>query len=249
MKFLVLSMLLFSLMVVYANTGAAKIQEKDIFFYFTFDEGKGDEAKDIGPDKHVATLNNGAKWTKNGKIKGGIQFSGNAYVEIVADVPEKDFTMALWINTKNSGVGVYSVLDGPAGAGGHDRHFYIQGGNICFRVWRGAGWCTTTKVSDGKWHHIALVTETGEGQDAYVDGKAVGHFDYDHSDFNWQKRVWVGFSNDAGQDYFDGIIDEPAYYNRPLMEKEIKEAMNYSAQAVSSKGKLATTWSNIKVNY
>ncbi|MBC8231234.1 LamG domain-containing protein [bacterium] len=243
------SVLIVSLIVAYANTGLAKIQDKDIFFYFTFDEGKGDEAKDIGPDKHVATLNNDAKWTKDGKIKGGIQFSGNSYVEVVADVPEKDFTMALWINTKNPGVGVYSVLDQAAGAGGHDRHFYIQGGNICFRVWQGGGWCTSTNVSDGKWHHITLVTETGEGQTVYVDGKEVGTHAYDHSDFDWQKIVWVGFSNDAGQQYFDGIIDEPAYYNRPLEEKEVNEAMNYSVQAVSSEGKLATTWSNIKVNY
>jgi hypothetical protein len=59
----------------------------------------------------------------------------------------------------------------------------------------------------------------------------------------------VGFSNDGATDYFDGIIDEPAYYNRPLEEKEIKEAMSYSTQAVSSEGKLATTWSGIKANY
>jgi len=248
MKPLVLGMLIIGLTIVSTNIGTAKIKEKDIFFYFTFDEGKGTEARDLGPNKLTATLNNDAKWTKDGKNKGGVQFSGNSYVEIVADVPEKDFTMALWINTDNGGVGVYSVLDGAAGAGGHDRHFYIQGGNICFRVWQGAGWCTSAKVSDGKWHHITLVTATGEGQDVYVDGKNVGHFAYDHSDFDWQKRVWVGFSNDAATNYFDGIIDEPAYYNRPLEEKEIKEAMNFSTD-VSSEGKLATMWSNIKANY
>ena len=191
------------------------------------------------------TLMNGPDRVADGKYGGAIEFpGGDAHIEVVLDVTEFDFTMALWIQTDNPAVGLYSVLDGAAGAGGHDRHFYLQAGNICFRVWQGAGWCTSTEVSDGDWHHIDLVTATGDGQKAYVDGEEVGAFAYDHSDFDWQKRVWIGFSNDAATNYFEGLIDEVAYLDTPLTQEQVQELM--APLAVDPRDKGAATWAAIK---
>ena len=155
--------------------------------------------------------------------------------------------MALWIKTSEGNVGIYSVLDGAAGAGGHDRHFFLTGGQISFRTWKGPGWQTGKKVADGKWHHIALVVQDKKGQTAYVDGEKVGTHDYDHSDFDWQKRVWVGFSNDAAVDYFEGVIDEVAYLDVPLTKNEIGALMK--PLSVEASGKLVDVWGNIKTNY
>ena len=99
----------------------------------------------------------------------------------------------------------------------------------------------------GKWHHIALVAKDGGGQTAYVDGEKVGTHAYDHSDFDWQKRVWVGFSNDAAVDYFEGMIDEIAYLDIPLSKNDLPALMQ--PLAVEMNNKLPTFWSEIKKDY
>ena len=216
----------------------------DFFFVLGFDEGQGDVARDSSGDQNDGSVVN-AEWVTNGKFGGALEFNGtDSYVEVEADVPEADFTMSVWIKTENGNGGIMSVLDGPAGAGGHDRHIYLQDGKVCFRVWKGVGWCTEAEVADGEWHNIALVTKTGEGQTAYVDGKEVGTFDYDHSDFDWQKRVWIGFSNDAANNYFEGLIDEPAYLNVAVPADGI--GLFLESTAVEPADKLSTTWGNIK---
>ena len=69
---------------------------------------------------------------------------------MVVDVPEKNFTMGVWIKTDAGDVGIYAVLDGPAGAGGHDRHFFLKDGNINFRTWKGPAWATDILILIGK---------------------------------------------------------------------------------------------------
>ena len=210
-------------------------------------EDSGNPGADSSGNGNDATVNGGASWTASGYDGGGIEFDGvDGYVEVEMDVPEFNFTMAMWIKTDVPDVGLYSVLDGVAGAGGHDRHFYLDGGNICFRVWQGAGWCTEAAVADGQWHHIALVAGDGDGQHAYVDGVEVGTFEYDHSDFDWQLRVWIGFSNDAANTYFTGTIDGATYTEAALTPEEIADEMS---TAVEAKGKLTTTWAGVKTTY
>ncbi len=222
--------------------------EDNYVFHYSFDGNAADTVEDSGGKGNDGTLMNGAKRVADGKFNDAIEFAGGqAHVETVIDAPEFDFTMALWIKTDNPAVGLMSVLDGAAGAGGHDRHFYLNAGNICFRVWQGTGWCTTTEVSDGEWHHIALVTATGEGQTAYVDGEEVGTFDYDHSDFDWQLRVWIGFSNDAATQYFEGLIDEVVYLDIPLTADDVGKLMQ--PLAVDPRDKVAATWAGIKTTY
>ncbi len=216
-------------------------------FSLTFDDG-GNPGQDSSGNGNDATLNGGATWVAGGQSGGAIQFDGvDGYVEVEMDVPEFNFTMGLWIQTEDPAAGVYSVLDGIAGAGGHDRHFYLDGGNICFRVWQGAGWCTDAGVADGSWHHIALVAMDGEGQHAYVDGVDIGVFDYDHSDFDWQKRVWIGFSNDGANNYFTGLIDGVTYTDAALSQDDVVGEL--MSTAVEAQGKLTTTWGGVKTDY
>ena len=229
------------------STEAGKF-DKNYVIYYTFDKGKGNQVKDIGKQGNHGKLMDGAKREAKGKFGSGIKFgAGNSYIETIVDVPENNFTMALWMKTTKDNVGIYSVLDGAAGNGGHDRHFFLQGGKINFRTWKGPGWATSKNVADGKWHHIALVVQDKKGQIAYVDGKEVGKHDYDHSDFDWQKRVWIGFSNDAAVDYFEGVIDEVAYLDIPLSKNDLPALMQ--PLAVEMNNKLPTFWSEIKKDY
>ena len=225
---------------------SANAKDFPFVYHLTFDDGKGEEAEDESGNGNNGKLVN-AEWTKDGKFGGAVDLpGGNSYVEIVVDVPEENFTMAAWIKTEDGGGGIMSVLDGAAGGGGHDRHFFLVNGKLSIRVWPGGAWATDGEVADGEWHHVALTTETGTGQVAYVDGENVGEWEFDHSNFDWQKRVWIGFSNDAGSDYIDAIIDEPMYIDDVLTEGEISEIMDFSGAAVDAAGKLPAIWGNIK---
>ena len=69
--------------------------------------------------------------------------------------------------------------------------------------------------------------------------------DYDHSDFDWQLRVWIGFSNDAGSQYFTGLIDGVTYTETALTQEQIASEL---ITPVEVKGKLTTTWAGVKTN-
>ena len=52
--------------------------------------------------------------------------------------------------------------------------------------------------NDGRWHHLAHVFGPGSGgQRLYLDGELVASGSKTGSDFHWQKRINIGFSNDA----------------------------------------------------
>ena len=247
MKNFMLVLLALGLVMTFGVVVQAKVTGLPHVYNLTFND-QGNPGKDSSENGNNGELKGGAKWIANGYSGGGVQLDGNdGHVEVVVDVPEKNFTMGVWIKTDSGDVGIYSVLDGVAGAGGHDRHFFLAGGQISFRTWKGPGWQTGKKVADGKWHHIALVVQDKKGQTAYVDGEKVGTHAYDHSDFDWQKRVWVGFSNDAAVDYFEGVIDEVAYLDVPLTKKEIGALMK--PLSVEANDKLVEVWGNIKTNY
>jgi len=154
----------------------------------------------------------------DGKFGKALQFDGvNDYVGVSVDAPEYNFTIEMWIKTTCLNCGVFEIDCNDRGACGHDRHFYISNGVACHRVWMGGGWCTNKQVNDGSFHHWVLTTQTGVGQKVYIDSQLVGTFAYDHSDFNWQTGLTIGFSQDAIDDYFNGIIDEVRIYNQVII--------------------------------
>ena len=247
MKYLMTSLLIASLVTSFGLVAKAGVSALPHIFNLSFDD-KSNSGKEQSGNGNRGELKGGAKWTDKGHTGGAVEFDGTkAHVEVMVDVPEKNFTMGVWIKTDQGDVGIYSVLDKAAGEGGHDRHFFLKDGKINFRTWRGPAWATDKKVSDGKWHHIALVVQDKKGQIAYVDGSKVGTHDYDHSDFDWQKRVWVGFSNDAAVDYFEGIVDEVVYLDVPLSTNEVSALMK--PLTVEKNSKLATIWSQIKTDH
>ena len=247
MKYLMTSLLIASLVTSFGLVAKAGVSALPHVFNLSFDD-KSNSGKEQSGNDNRGELKGGAKWTDKGHTGGAVEFDGTkAHVEVMVDVPEKNFTMEVQIKTDQGDVGIYSVLDKAAGEGGHDRHFFLKDGKINFRTWRGPAWATDKKVSDGKWHHIALVVQDKKGQIAYVDGSKVGTHDYDHSDFDWQKRVWVGFSNDAAVDYFEGIVDEVVYLDVPLSKNEVSALMK--PLTVEKNSKLATIWSQIKTDH
>ncbi|GAI13817.1 unnamed protein product, partial [marine sediment metagenome] len=47
----------------------------------------------------------------------------------------------------------------------------------------------------------------------------------DASDFDWQQRVNIGFSHDAANNYFEGVLDDVRIYDKALTQEEVIETM------------------------
>ena len=157
----------------------------------------------------------------------------NDYIQINLNEPETEVTHELWFNTTSLNGGLFSVVAGNLGSGGHDRNIYLSNGNIVVRVWNNEAISSSgLNLADGKWHHVAHVFGASVGgQQIYIDGQLVASGSRTISDFNWQDKTVVGYSADSG--YFKGEIDEvrvwnvaktqaqiQTYYNRNLTGKE-----------------------------
>ena len=65
-----------------------------------------------------------------------LRFNGGGnYVSVEADIVESDYTVEFWFRTEDPNAGLYCVVDQNLGAGGHDRHLHLVGGNIRVRTW------------------------------------------------------------------------------------------------------------------
>lgn len=188
--------------------------------YWTFDD-TADNLMATGP---AATL---VGATYNASVPGAIgegkslhftRASSN-YVSAPLDVSEAAYTCSFWFKTNQATTGMFAVVQGDLGTGGHDRHIYLSGGNIRARTWNDETIASTGKnYADSQWHHVAHVFGGSVGgQKLFVDGVQVAVGTKALSNFDWQARVNIGFSNDAaGSTYHEGEIDDVAIWSEAL---------------------------------
>ena len=190
-----------------------------LLVHYTFN---GDALDSSGNDHHGEE--NGGPVYGAGVDGQALQFDGiDDYVNVALDVPENGCTMAFWFNTTNPDCGLHAVVDSPLGGGGHDRHIFLVDGNIRIRLWDTEIITTTgLDAADGQWHHVAyMYGDAIGGQKLYVDGLLLASGTKAQSDFDWQKHVNFGFSNDAASNYLEGMLDDARIYDRTLTPVEI----------------------------
>ena len=119
----------------------------------------------------------------------------------------------------------------------------------------------TRNIYDGKWHHIVYINqlnlENGRTKEAvYIDsissGKMHGPFRNDWITLQFTEPVYLGVSNFEGktEGFFEGMIDEVRFYDRPLRIEEIIN--NYESTEpfnVEPNGKLSTLWGALKKKF
>lgn len=154
----------------------------------------------------------------------------------ILDEKEKSYGLGLFPDPEN--FGFLRNLDDPniemiLGKLDEDR-----GGTWLFRTWG--------RMVDKEWHHIAG-TYDGKGVGIYLDGKILS----DHkTKFKFigvnDADLRIGCAKNHPQYTFkNGSIDEVGLWRRALTQSEIRKVMG-GALAVSPKGKVATTWGDIK---
>jgi hypothetical protein len=218
--------------------------------YFTFDEGKGDKAIDQSGKGSEGEIS-GGKWVE-GKFGKALEFNGTTdYVKVVAnDNINIDTKIAIlfWFQktTKEGGQPSYPRIVSRAPNDAHEIAIHSANGQLAyfFRDIQGA-WNDITAVDLGKWYHFAL-TYDGKTYKSYLDGKEVYSFDISKK-ATYPGDLYIGTRYNLNE-HFAGVVDEFAIYSSDLTENEINDAMKKGVipSLVSAKGKLTTTWGDIK---
>jgi len=173
---------------------------------------------------------------RDGALRGGPGFAAgrtgsafrmdgvNDWVEASVDVSETAYTLSLWFETSCGDCGLFSVDDGSLGSNGNDRHLFLSNGRLCTRVFNNETICTAEAgYADERWHHVAHVFGgTVGGQKIFADGVQRASGAKSSSNFTTQTGVNLGFSNDAGNGFLRGLLDEVVVFNRALTAAEIQ---------------------------
>lgn len=226
------------------------------------DEGKGDKLTDSSGNKHTGDFFGKIKWEK-GKFGSGIKFNG---VSDHIEVPDPDhkltpkhITLMAWINLDNT-VGNHSIMEQYDWAGNLGCHaFRTNGPALQFYVIWGtsAPNANSGNLKANEWIH-ATATYDGENIRVYQDGELKGEAK-DAAKRNLEpsnKSLSIGTRGDTKDiHWMTGIMDELAIFDDALTEKEIKAIatndkgiFNALGLDVQPKGKLATSWGEIRRN-
>jgi len=205
--------------------------------YWTFDEG----VADVSGNGHHGRLFGAGFSSDVPPVLGfgkSAQFDGaNDYISATINVSETAYTTSLWFKSDSDNRGIFAVVDSDLGAGGHDRHLYLTNGNVATRTWSDETIVTSgLDVADGNWHHLVHVVGSEiDGQRLYVDGQLAVAGSKALSDFDWQRQINIGFSNDAAGGYFQGRIDDVAVWDSVLTEPQIR-ALSQGASPMALAG-------------
>jgi hypothetical protein len=191
--------------------------------YWRFEEGSGSAAAD-SIDGNAGTLN-GPVWTP-GRVGGGLGFDGtNDYVGVAAPegipVGNEPRTLTAWIKSRG-GNGIHQGIVA-YGAFAENQAFFLELRSSSQRLYLTSH---TTDISGNaivsydQWHFVA-VTYDGAEVRLYLDGNldASGLANYATA----PSAILIGSTpgNDGNHGAFNGLIDEPAVYDRALTPQEI----------------------------
>jgi hypothetical protein len=230
---------------------------------WTFDR-EGNEIEDVSGNKNTGVIVGDPKWDE-GKFGKALLFDGiDDYVDITGYkgiTGSQSRTVTAWIETSNSAaimsIASWGDKDNTAG---RQWTFYLENGKLAVKVWSGKV-IADTLVADGSWHHVAAVLEDDGSPNIeeikfYVDAKQdeIGSPASQIVDTEEEVDVTIGAAmqpNVAGvkRYFFDGMIDEVRIYSRALTQTEIEKIMKREDMAVSSFGRLITTWASIRKQF
>jgi hypothetical protein len=192
--------------------------------YWSFDEGKGQFAKNIVGTNH-GKIQGDLKWV-DGKRGKALQFNSQGYVSI----PHEDF-----FNAPNFSICVWTKLeqgynyqyimwkDGiqwPEEGPGRRIDIWVEMTGTVTVTWNYQNRLDGRKViADGKWHHIAEVYD-GKAIKLYIDGALDAQAEPVGKLPTNDLPMWIGAR--PGGVAAKGIIDEVRFYDRAISEQEVK---------------------------
>jgi hypothetical protein len=227
----------------------SQAQDDSLVLYLPFDEGGGDP-EDFSMYENELELVNNPKWV-DGKYGNALEFDGTNYVMVpIDDILQlvETFTVEFWVKREAAQPATWNYMV----AGGSLKWAVIVNSNQNVYVYTRSGgtWAqrlVTTVPLTTDWTHIAMTYDVDSGVELYFNGtEKAGEGDKPPVVDEIDGSIMVG-ARHPGQEFFAGIIDEVALYNRILSLDEIQRDMEAVGGApVTPKDKLASIWGQIK---
>jgi hypothetical protein len=204
-------------------------------------QGEVDATDTVGTNN--GALLNGVSFT-NGIVGQAFNFHGSDNVVIPSSSslnPTNGITLECWAYTRRYSPQFGQVLISKDGVCAVARQYLLEFGDAHgapgpFAVLIGLtngnyyyfGGATTFQLNT--WYHVAL-TYDGAALKLYVNGNLDGQMALSGALFTSSEPVRIGGGSESGcaGDYLDGLVDEPAIYNRALSSNEV--AAIYAAGA------------------
>ncbi|WP_210480609.1 PKD domain-containing protein [Naasia sp. SYSU D00948] len=149
------------------------------------------------------------------------------------------FGLEAWFNTTStSGGKIVGFGNSNTGnSSNYDRHIFMDGsGRVYFGVYPGSTQTvqSVSGLNDGQWHHVAASLSSA-GMELYIDGVRVARRT-DVTTAQSYSGYWRvgGDSTWAGDNYFDGKIDDVAIYDQPLTRDQVRDHYTLSGRSTSS---------------
>ncbi len=222
---------------------------------WNFDEGQGDMAEDVSGNGHDGELLNGAKWSKEGKFGGAVEFDGiEAYIEIphADDLNLEAFTIEAWLNTSP---GSNQAILHKQGEGDSSQRNYIL--NIRPEGFLRGSFSSggtqynfdgPTNMQPDRWYHVAAAYDGKVGR-IYLYGELEAETELNLTPEPNDAPLLLGKAGGTGGARLTGLMDEVRLSDVARTQDEIRELMNKGLNvvlAVDATGKLATLWGSLK---
>lgn len=207
------------------------VTDDDALFYLRLGETSGN-ADDSSGNGRTFTAAGGLTYSApsllaNATENTGIVFNGTTGYFSIADAAWQDVTVATWeawIKTSTA-TGIHSIIGRNDGGSNVAFNFRINTGLLELAANFGAGNVShpsTANVADGLPHHV-VATYDGARVKLYVDSVRVYSAAQTGNLANVTLGIYVGQRGGAGAQFWDGTLDEVAFYGRALSATEIRE--------------------------
>ena len=209
--------------------------------HWRFDEGTGLVAEDSSGNNLNGTLT-GDVTRVDGKIgAGAISFGGTDGVVEIPDDPALDIdrmlTIATWVQAPDFFTYYFLVCKSPSGSardnypGNFEFRLHINDGLLEFGHQTSETedyvfYLSSSPITVGKWHHVAVTLEEGGSVQFYIDGFPAGAA-AQTTDFGIlnDEPVRIGSRKD-GYSFFNGQVDDVRIYDRVLTAEQMEGLYN-----------------------
>ncbi|RKU07463.1 hypothetical protein C6501_17850 [Candidatus Poribacteria bacterium] len=229
----------------------AGLDDKSLVLYLSFDEGKGDTAKDSSTYGHDGDLIANPAWV-DGQFGGkALEFDGTKGTHVKVPINDtlqlrEQFSVAFWVKRGATQISEWNYM---VSAG--ELVWATIFNNKDKKTWfwsKDPNW--SSEITSGEdqpedWVHITVTHDTKSDAIMYYNGKKAGTGNNPAQTIEIGGSIMVG-ARHPGKEFFTGTIDEVYLFNRILTEDEINTIKDGEFSPVEPAEKLTTTWAVIK---
>lgn len=256
-----------------STSDAATVADEAVLGIWLFDEGNGNKINDSSGNGNDGQLlfAGKSKWI-DGKFGKALEFDGDqAFVEMATptNTGREGHTISMWVRPEGIQKDFTVIMSNhnpiPQGFSIQQRAAELNNffhGLVVADAWQGPPFAVrpATQLASNDWQHLVLVRDGRRGVlTHWLNGQPTAGYPIlkgaqTKSDDNLRigNTAAVKHVNWAANREFKGAVDEVIIFERPLAIDEILilgEKSIEDALAVSPKGRLATTWGQLKAQY